>query len=122
MFPEMRAAVGIPKGRDILDYVHSLPDKEQAEAFAKIQEIESGAMKKQVPQAGLVTLMEYLDRQGIKKAICTRNFEYDRRQCQIYPTMRSRGLQCTSKPSSGTSHPIASRPVLADLDKRLSST
>lgn len=75
MFSEMRAAVDIPKELDILDHIHSLPDQQQAEAFAKIQSIERDAMAKQVPQAGLVSLMEYLDSKGIKKGICTRNFE-----------------------------------------------
>lgn len=75
MFGEMRRAVGIPKEVDILDHIHSLPDSEQREAFKKIQAIESEAMAKQVPQAGLVTLMEYLDEHGIHKGICTRNFE-----------------------------------------------
>ena len=32
-------------------------------------------MEEQVPQAGLVSLLEYLDRKGIKKGICTRNFD-----------------------------------------------
>lgn len=75
MFGEMREAVNIPKEYDILDYIHSLPDQEQSEAFAKVQEIERRAMQKQKPQPGLVGLMEYLDSRGIKKAICTRNFE-----------------------------------------------
>lgn len=75
MFKEMRDAIQIDKGTDILDHIHSLPEEEQKEAFRKIQVIESSAMTKQTPQAGLITLMEYLDRKGIKKAICTRNFE-----------------------------------------------
>jgi HAD superfamily hydrolase (TIGR01549 family) len=33
------------------------------------------AMKSQQPQAGLVELMEYIDSRGIKKGICTRNFD-----------------------------------------------
>jgi hypothetical protein len=32
-------------------------------------------MELQVPQAGLVTLMEFLDKKGVRKGICTRNFE-----------------------------------------------
>jgi hypothetical protein len=79
MFGEMRAAVGIPKDVDILDHIHALSGPEQDEAFAKIQAIEREAMAKQIPQAGLVSLMEYLDQKGVSKAICTRNFEYDSR-------------------------------------------
>lgn len=76
MFAEMRAACSIPPSEDILDYIHSLPDKEHAEAFAKIQAIERKAMSEQLPQAGLVHLMEFLDREGVRRGICTRNFEW----------------------------------------------
>lgn len=76
MFKLMRDSVSIPADQDILDYIHSLPPREQDEAFDKIKAIESQAMAEQVPQAGLVSLMEFLDREGVKKGICTRNFEY----------------------------------------------
>ena len=76
MFAEMRQAVNIPKGSDVLDHIHALPEREQQEAFGKIQDIERKAMSKQVPQAGLVSLMEFLDEHDIPKGICTRNFEY----------------------------------------------
>lgn len=75
MFADMRTAVGIPKHIDILDYIYSLPSQQQTEAFDKIQAIERKVMAEQVPQPGLVRLMEYLDRRGVWKAICTRNFE-----------------------------------------------
>lgn len=75
MFGEMRAALGITKGEDILDHIYSLPESEQPGAHSKIQAIERAAMENQVPQAGLVSLMEYLDQMNIKKGICTRNFE-----------------------------------------------
>ncbi|GIZ42777.1 hypothetical protein CKM354_000603200 [Cercospora kikuchii] len=75
MFSQMRSEVGIPKSEDILDYIHALPEPQQTEAFEKIKAIESAAMSKQIPQAGLVALMEFLDQHKIKKAICTRNFD-----------------------------------------------
>ncbi|KAM3425315.1 putative hydrolase [Cercospora zeina] len=75
MFGQMRSAIGIPKSEDILDHINALPEPRQTEAFDKIKAIESEAMSKQIPQAGLVALMEFLDRHGIKKAICTRNFD-----------------------------------------------
>ncbi|KAK5682577.1 hypothetical protein LTS10_005705 [Elasticomyces elasticus] len=75
MFAQMREAVGITKEVDILDHIHSLSAGEQENAFAKIQAIEREAMAAQVPQAGLVTLMEYLDERGVQKGICTRNFD-----------------------------------------------
>lgn len=77
MFAEMRAALGgIGKGVDILDHIYALPTaEEQQEAHAKIQAVERRAMEKQVPQAGFVSLMEFLDGKGVRKGICTRNFE-----------------------------------------------
>lgn len=75
MFGEMREALGITKSIDILDHIYSLPQFEQPAAHAKIQAVERRAMAEQVPQAGLVTLMEHLDRRGIRKGICTRNFD-----------------------------------------------
>jgi hypothetical protein len=40
-----------------------------------IREIESAAMIRQTPQKGLVDLIEYLEMRGMRKGICTRNFE-----------------------------------------------
>lgn len=65
----------IEKPTDILDHIYSLPEREQEEAQEMIREIERTAMKSQQPQAGLVELMDYLDSRGIKKGICTRNFD-----------------------------------------------
>ena len=76
MFAEMRSALAIDKSIDILDHIYALPTAaEQEAAHAKIQAVERRAMELQVPQPGLVTLMEYLDKKGVKKGICTRNFE-----------------------------------------------
>lgn len=71
----MRDALGINKATDILDHISSLPKDEQRAAHEKIEEVERRAMKVQKPQPGLEKLMEYLDKKGIPKAICTRNFE-----------------------------------------------
>lgn len=75
MFLEMRSACSIPPSSDILDYIHSRPQPEQDAAFVKIQAIERKAMSEQVPQEGLVALMEFLERWGVRRGICTRNFE-----------------------------------------------
>jgi HAD superfamily hydrolase (TIGR01549 family) len=76
MFSKMREALGIEKRVDILDHIDSLPTpSEQKQAHQKIQTVEREAMSQMVPQPGLVELMSYLDSRGIKKAICTRNFE-----------------------------------------------
>ena len=76
MFAEMRAALGIPKSQDILDHVYALPTADQQrQAMDSIRAIERAAMRKQVAQPGLVPLMDYLDRRGVRKGICTRNFD-----------------------------------------------
>ncbi|KAB8079225.1 HAD superfamily hydrolase [Aspergillus leporis] len=76
MFGQMREALGIDKRVDILHHIHQLPTpKAQLEAIDKIKAIEREAMRHQQPQPGLVELMDYLQDQGIKRALCTRNFE-----------------------------------------------
>jgi len=70
------AILGIDKSVDIISHIRSLPTlKDQASALAKIQAIEREAMVKQTPQPGLVELMDYLKSRGLKRALCTRNFE-----------------------------------------------
>ncbi len=44
-------------------------------AMEAIRAIERRAMASQVAQPGLVRLMSYLDAKGVRKGICTRNFE-----------------------------------------------
>ncbi|OCL15004.1 HAD-like protein [Glonium stellatum] len=75
MFAQMRAALGISKPTDILDHIYGLPADEQEAEMEKIRNIEREAMRVQKPQAGLVELMEYIDSRGIRKGICTRNFD-----------------------------------------------
>lgn len=76
MFREMRATLGIPKSVDILDHIYGLPSPEaQEDAHEQIRTIERRAMLLQRPQPGLVELMSYLQSRGIRKAICTRNFD-----------------------------------------------
>lgn len=75
MFAEMRSALSITKGVDILDHIYTLSPTEQEIAFQKIRDIESTAMASQAPQPGLVSLMTYLEAKSIPKGICTRNFD-----------------------------------------------
>ncbi|KAJ8606952.1 hypothetical protein MRB53_040617 [Persea americana] len=70
-----RNALGIEKPTDILDHIYSLPSGEHEEAQQKIRDIERRAMSLQRPQPGLGELMRYLDSRGIRKGICTRNFD-----------------------------------------------
>ncbi|ROT34459.1 HAD-like protein [Sodiomyces alkalinus F11] len=76
MFSQMRAALSIAKSIDILEHVYSLPTPEaREEAMETIRAIEREAMAAQVAQPGLAEIMSYLDARGIRKGICTRNFD-----------------------------------------------
>ncbi|KAI1875613.1 uncharacterized protein JN550_001899 [Neoarthrinium moseri] len=76
MFTEMRSVLGIPKSIDILDHIYSLtPASKQEEAMESIRAIERREMAKQIAQPGLTDLMRYLDERGVRKGICTRNFD-----------------------------------------------
>ncbi|KAI0137972.1 HAD-like protein [Hypoxylon sp. NC0597] len=76
MFTQMRAVLGIPKSTDILEHVYSLPTASQQEAaMESIRAIERQSMREQVAQPGLADLMAYLEARGVRKGICTRNFE-----------------------------------------------
>ncbi|KAK3301413.1 HAD-like domain-containing protein [Chaetomium fimeti] len=76
MFSEMRNALGIAKSQDILEHVYSLPSPDQQHrAMELIRDIERRAMLQQVAQPGLTELMAYLDERGVRKGICTRNFD-----------------------------------------------
>ncbi|KAF2758312.1 HAD-like protein [Pseudovirgaria hyperparasitica] len=74
MFGQMRAALKIDKSVDILEHIFSLPQPEQDAAQDAIKSIEREAMALQQPQEGVVELMEYLQAKGLRKGICTRNF------------------------------------------------
>lgn len=59
---------------DILTYVDQLGTSElQHEANEKLKMVEAQAMAEMKPQAGLVTLLEYLTREKVSTNICTRN-------------------------------------------------
>ncbi|KAB8248277.1 HAD-like domain-containing protein [Aspergillus flavus] len=77
MFVKMRESLGIlHKDIDILHHISSLPTPEQQlEAADKIKAVEQEAMQTQEPQPGLVELMDYLHERGVKRALCTRNFD-----------------------------------------------
>ncbi|KAI0387188.1 HAD-like protein [Hypomontagnella monticulosa] len=76
MFAEMRSVLRIPKSIDILEHIYSLPSaSQQEEAMESIRAIERQSMVQQIAQPGLADLMQYLDARGVRKGICTRNFE-----------------------------------------------
>ncbi|KAI4175786.1 MAG: hypothetical protein LQ343_001399 [Gyalolechia ehrenbergii] len=67
--------LGIPRSTDILDHIHSLPQPAQDEAQIAVRSIERAAMVEQVPQPGLNELISYLETQGVRMGLCTRNFD-----------------------------------------------
>lgn len=72
-----RATLGIDRSIDILHHIRGLPSPEQrAAAVTKVQAVERRAMLDQQPQPGLARLMEYLQSRSLRRALCTRNFEY----------------------------------------------
>lgn len=70
-----RKVLSISSKTDILEHIYSLPAEHQPEAMGAIREIESTAMTLQEPQPGLEKLMGYLETRGVRRALCTRNFE-----------------------------------------------
>ncbi|OKO92682.1 hypothetical protein PENSUB_12667 [Penicillium subrubescens] len=72
-----RDALGIDKSIDILHHIRDLPTPEdRAAAVAKVQAVERRAMLEQQPQPGLAKLMDYLKSRGLRRALCTRNFDH----------------------------------------------
>jgi hypothetical protein len=61
MFGHMRAALGIDKKTDILEYIESLPTPEaQREAHAKIEMVEEDAMNRMVCEPAIVVTIRLL--------------------------------------------------------------
>lgn len=75
MFRDMRKALSLPAGLDILTHIASLPPPQKSSAQSAIRAIETRYMREQTPQPGLTELMAYLEGKGIRKGICTRNFD-----------------------------------------------
>lgn len=90
------AALGIDKSIDILEHISDLPTPEARLAAAdKIKAVEREGMRSQQPQPGLVELMDYLQARGVRRALCTRNFEY----VFLPPVVHmARGAKCVERP------------------------
>ncbi|KAK5796040.1 hypothetical protein VI817_005325 [Penicillium citrinum] len=72
----MREALGIDRSVDILHHIRELESpEERAAAVSKVQDVERRAMLDQQPQPGLARLMDYIKSRGLRRALCTRNFE-----------------------------------------------
>ncbi|KAJ5574747.1 hydrolase [Penicillium hetheringtonii] len=69
-------ALGIDRSVDILHHIRELESpEERAAAVSKVQDVERRAMLDQQPQPGLARLMDYIKSRGLRRALCTRNFE-----------------------------------------------
>lgn len=75
MFRDMRASLSIPPKTDILTHIASLPPPAKSSAQSTVRAIETRYMRAQTPQPGLTSLMAYLESRGVRKGICTRNFD-----------------------------------------------
>lgn len=104
-----RAALGIDRSTDILQHIRELPTADRDAAVSKVQAVERRAMVDQQPQPGLVRLMDYLESRGLRRALCTRNFEYvHRHHCGIGSAINMLTLN-NSEHLSRTSLTITSR-------------
>ena len=72
-FEAMRIALGLPKGRPILETLAQLPAKESAPLHRQLNDIELEIAQDAKPAQGAAQLLEYLLSQGNTIGILTRN-------------------------------------------------
>eukprot|EP00798_Chlamydomonas_sp_ICE-L_P014334 gene14334-20324_t len=73
-FAEMRSRVGVPPGRDILDFITRDLTAEQAEkAHAVLADVEEKALRDMMVMPGAVELCKHLDGSGLPRGLITRN-------------------------------------------------
>lgn len=72
-FAEMRRRVGVPPGRDILDYLRELEGEAARAAHAAIHDVEHQAMLNMRVMPGARELAHFLDDRHIPRALVTRN-------------------------------------------------
>lgn len=72
-FAAIRAALGVPDGTDILDFLANLPPEEAQPLREKLQTIEEELAAQTAAAPGVVPLVERLHRRGARLGILTRN-------------------------------------------------
>ncbi|RKO92327.1 HAD-like domain-containing protein, partial [Blyttiomyces helicus] len=72
-FKEMKRRMGIEPHEDILHSLTAMTGARRAEANAVVLEMEAEALSKTQLQTGLHEVMTFLEKQGLPKAILTRN-------------------------------------------------
>lgn len=74
MFRRMREVLRIDRSTDILEHIQSLPRLESEAAMKSIQDIEEEAMLQMRAREGLADCLLGLKANGVRVALCTRNF------------------------------------------------
>ncbi|MEW5303146.1 MAG: hypothetical protein WDW36_005867 [Sanguina aurantia] len=72
-FKLMRSRVGVPDGKDILDFISTQSVEQQALSHAAIKEIEAQALEDMSAMPGVHDLCEMLDAKSIPRGLITRN-------------------------------------------------
>ena len=72
-FDEIRAALGLPPGRPILEALAALPPEQAAPLHRQLDEIELELTRQATPQQGAAALLSALTQRGAKVGILTRN-------------------------------------------------
>lgn len=76
-FAAIRATLGVPAERGILEYIQALPEPERSQRNRQLTELELALARRAAPNPGASPLLRWLATQGVRLGILTRN----RRQC-----------------------------------------
>ena len=72
-FAALRSEIGAPKGKPILEYIESLPEKARPPALKILHRHEETAARNCSLQPGLLDILEFLRKRGLVVAVFTRN-------------------------------------------------
>jgi len=72
-FAQIRAALGVPEGVDILGHLDALPEPEALVARGRLHEIEDELAGRTEPAVGALGLAQLLHRRGARLGVLTRN-------------------------------------------------
>ena len=73
-FPSIKSDMGCPLDMPILEYIQSLTDfQTQSEAMERLTEFEIRAARRSTPNCGVLEIVAWLKREGMRLGIITRN-------------------------------------------------
>ena len=73
-FPSIKSAVGCPPDVPILEHIQSMKDsRAQMEAMERLTEFEIRAARRSTPNGGVIEMVAWLKRKGMRLGIITRN-------------------------------------------------